>query len=106
MGYKDRVILAADLLHMDPDVLLSKLDPDAPPNDTYTWIGWESEADLGNDDDRDDVYYITIINPEGDEYAIIVHRTCDGKYPLDGPGAQSKVRRAEHIVAALNRDER
>jgi hypothetical protein len=37
MGYKDRVILAAELLHMDPDVLLSKLDP----GDTWGWYAVE-----------------------------------------------------------------
>jgi hypothetical protein len=81
--------------------------PDAPGADSgYGFTGWEAEADLGNDDDREGVHYLTITDPDGEEYAVIVHRVCDGRYPLDGPGAQSKVRRAEHIVAALNRDVR
>jgi hypothetical protein len=81
--------------------------PDAPGADSgYGFTGWEAEADLGNDDDREGVHYLTITDPDGEECAVIVHRVCDGRYPLDGPGAQSKVRRAEHIVAALNRDVR
>jgi hypothetical protein len=75
--------------------------PDAPAIG-YVWVGWEAETDLGNDDDRDDVYHLTITDPDGEEYATITHRTCGGKYPLNGEVAMGKMHRAERIVSALN----
>ena len=75
------------------------LDGTAPPR--YLWTGWEAEADNDNDDDRKDVYYL-MITDAGEEMAIIVHRTCGGKYPLDGSVALAKMARADWIVAALN----
>lgn len=68
----------------------------------YGWFGWDAETDMGNPDDRQEVYHLTITDPDGEEYATITHRLCGGKYPLDGDVAQRKVRQAEHIVAALN----
>jgi hypothetical protein len=68
----------------------------------YQWLGWEPETDLGNPDDRQDVYFLTIADADGDEQAIIVHRTCDGRYPLDSETAWRKEERAARIVAALN----
>ncbi|MGZ4745668.1 MAG: hypothetical protein ACXVYY_01160 [Oryzihumus sp.] len=67
----------------------------------YDWLGWEAETDLGNDDDREGVYFLTITE-DGEELAVIVHRVCGGKYPLDGPVAQEKEVAAQRIVDALN----
>lgn len=68
----------------------------------YTWTGWEAEVDNDNDDDRVGVYYLTIRDPAGEEYAVIMHRTVGDRYPLDGDVAQEKVRRATRMVDALN----
>jgi hypothetical protein len=67
----------------------------------YAWIDWEAETDLGNDDDREGVHYLTIVEDE-EEMAVIVHRTCGGKWPLDGPLAKKKEQDAQRIVDALN----
>lgn len=67
----------------------------------YGWHGWAAETENENDDDREDVYYLTITEG-GEEMAVIMHRLVGGKYPLDGEVANSKVRDAERIVAALN----
>lgn len=75
---------------------------DEPTPARYGWTGWEAETDLGNDDDRQDVHYLTITE-DGEEFAVIVHRTVGGKYPLDGPEAKAKEARAQSITAALNR---
>jgi hypothetical protein len=72
---------------------------------SYNWHGWMAETDNDNADDREGVWYLTIVDPDGEEYAVIMHRLCGGKYPLDGELAQSKVARAETIVAALNASE-
>lgn len=68
----------------------------------FTWTGWHAETDLDNDDDREDVYYLTINSPNGEEYAVIVHRTVGGKYPLDGTVATQKIARADFMCVALN----
>jgi hypothetical protein len=74
----------------------------------FAVYGWEAETDLDNDDDREGVHFLTIAQVEvdgskGDEWAIVVHRTCDGKYPLDGAVAARKLNNAEFIVDALNK---
>lgn len=72
-----------------------------PPQ--YDWVGWEVEPEMTGDGSGDpDKNFITIRDPGGEEYALIVHRTVGGKYPLDGDLANEGVARAEHIVAALN----
>ena len=48
---------------------------------------------------EEDGYYIP------DEIAVIVHRTCGGKYPLDGDLANQKRANAQMIVDALNAKE-
>jgi hypothetical protein len=67
----------------------------------YDWTGWEAETELGNDDDREGVFYLTIRDDE-EEMAIIVHRTRDGRFPIDGPVAKIKEGQAQLIVDALN----
>lgn len=76
------------------------------PQERYTWWGWVPETDNDNEDDRENVYYLTI-GDHGEEFATIVHRTVpdgDGveKFPLDGRIANKKIKRAKTIVAALN----
>lgn len=67
----------------------------------YAVEGWTAETDLDNPDDREGVHYLTVTQ-DGEEFAVIVHRTVDGKYPLDGEVALAKEQRARHIAAALN----
>lgn len=76
--------------------------PDAPAEDSdYSWHGWEA------DEERPGVFLLTIEDPDGEEYATIVHRVCDGLlYPLNGEVALAKMQRADHIVATLNRNTR
>lgn len=66
----------------------------------FDWVGWEAETDLGNDDDREGVYFLTI-RDSGEEIAVIIHRTCGGEYPLSDPVAEEKIHAAERIVRAL-----
>lgn len=72
------------------------------------WYDFEPEPDGTGDGSGDpDKHILTIAVVEkdgsmGDEIAVIVHRTCDGKYPIDGVLANEKRRHAEVIVAALN----
>ncbi len=74
--------------------------PMTPPA-RFTWWGWAEETDLDNDDDREDVWFLTIVD-SGEEMATIVHRTCGGRYPLEGPLGKSKEANAQLIVDALN----
>lgn len=62
----------------------------------YSWFDWEESVDVA------EMYYLTIVDSEGEEYALIAHRTCNGDYPLDGELAESKRERAQFIVDALN----
>lgn len=70
------------------------------------WFDFEPEPEVTGDGSGDpDKHILTIVNYPGednDEIAVIVHRTCDGKYPIDGVLADRKRRIAEVIVAALN----
>jgi len=66
----------------------------------YHWLGWESEADF--EPGRPDTYFLTICHPDGEEYAVIIHRTVDGQFPLDGEVAKGKEADAQRIVDALN----
>lgn len=70
-----------------------------PP--AYHWLGWESEADF--EPGRPDTYFLTICHPDGEEYAVIIHRTVDGQFPLDGDVAKRKEADAQRLVDALNR---
>ena len=78
---------------------------------TVAWYDFEPEPDITGDGSGDpDTHYLTIavVEPsdgsKGDEIAVICHRTCDGKYPIDGVLANEKRRRAQVIVDALNHD--
>lgn len=68
----------------------------------YTWEEFEldesSDAIAGK-------YLITIHDGNGEEVAVIVHRTCEGRFPLDGTVAGAKRDHAQRIVNALNRAE-
>lgn len=66
----------------------------------YTATYWEHEGD--QPDGREGVYYITILDPEGEEYAVIMHRTCNGEYPLGGQVANEKLNRSLELCRALN----
>jgi len=66
----------------------------------FDWTGWESEEEATDGPARPDTHFITI-REDGEEIAIIVHRTCDGEFPLDGEEAKSKEVMADRIVAAL-----
>jgi hypothetical protein len=68
--------------------------------DSYDWTFWEKETDLDNDDDRENVYYLTITE-NGEEYAVIIHRASE-QFPIDGDVANAKILRAQQIVEALN----
>lgn len=67
----------------------------------YHWIGWESEEEM--EPGRPDTYFLTICHPDGEEYAVIFHRTFGGQFPLDGDLAKRKEADAQRIVDALNR---
>lgn len=74
---------------------------DTPP--TYDWIDFEPEPNVTGDGSGDpDKHILTIRDPHGEEYAVIVHRTIGGKYPVDGALAEAKRAQAAHIVEALN----
>jgi hypothetical protein len=81
-------------------------------SDYYGWLDFEPEPDTTGDGSGDpDKFILTIAAGLGtimwpDELAVIVHRTCGGKYPLDGVVANEKRRTAQMIVDALNRDAR
>lgn len=68
-----------------------------------TWNDFESEPNITGDGSGDpDTHYLTIRDEDGEELAVICHRTCDGKYPLDGDLANRKRHNAQVIVDALN----
>lgn len=70
----------------------------------FLWFDFEAEPDMTGDGSGDpDTYYLTIAWPDGEELAVICHRTVGGKWPIDGELADSKRRNAQMIVDALNR---
>lgn len=79
------------------------LEATEPQDGRYTWVGWEAEPEMTGDGSGDpDKHFLTICYPDGEECALIVHRTGGGKFPLDGDAAAQKLNRAQHIVDALN----
>lgn len=66
----------------------------------YTATYWQDESDLP--DGREGVHYIQILDPEGEEYAVIIHRTSKGLYPIGGRSANEKLERSLEICEALN----
>lgn len=78
-----------------------------PADGEYGWMDFESEPDGTGDGSGDPDKHILTIGlwdhgAFSQETCVIVHRTCDGKYPLDGPLAESKRATARHIVKVLN----
>lgn len=67
---------------------------------SYDWTGWESEEEATDGPARPDTHFITI-REDGEEIAVIIHRTCGGQFPLDGELAKSKEAMADRIVAGL-----
>lgn len=67
----------------------------------YDWTDFEAEVDLGNTDDREGVYFLTI-REDCEEMAVIIHRTYGDAYPLDGISSERKRMNAQRIVDALN----
>ena len=66
----------------------------------YTSTYWQHEADLP--EGREGVYFLQILDPEGEEYAVVIHRTENGQFPIGGSLANEKLERANHICEALN----
>lgn len=66
----------------------------------YTSTYWQHEADLP--EGREGVYFLQILDPEGEEYAVIIHQTWGGMYPIGGRISNEKLERANHICEALN----
>lgn len=65
-------------------------------------FGWyDFEAD-DSSDKIEDKFILTIHDPDGEEFATIVHRTAGGRFPLDGDLANQKRLNATRIVNALN----
>lgn len=79
-----------------------------PSEGTVAWLDFEPEPDITGDGSGDpDKWILTIADGLGtsdwpEEVAVIVHRTCDGKYPIDGDLANKKRRNAQAICDALN----
>jgi hypothetical protein len=68
---------------------------------------WTAETELDNFDDREGVYFFTIGEFEDDgsmgrEWAVVIHRVCDGRFPLDGAEAEKKVEQAQFMVDSMN----
>ena len=66
----------------------------------YTSTYWQHEADLP--EGREGVYFLQILDPEGEEYAVIIHRTENGQFPIGGRVANDKLEAANKICEALN----
>lgn len=66
----------------------------------YTSTYWQHEADLP--EGREGVYFLQILDPEGEEYAVIIHRTENGQFPIGGSLANEKLYNANEICKALN----
>ena len=70
----------------------------APSTQRYELGGWEEDISTDAIPDK----YILTISRDGEEFAVIIHRTCKGTYPLDGEVAEQKIQDGALIVAALN----
>lgn len=68
----------------------------------FGWTDWQSEEEELGSDGRAGVYWLEIFGPDEEEYAVIIHRTVGGQFPLDGTVAKEKEARAQKIVDALN----
>jgi hypothetical protein len=65
----------------------------------YLWFDFEEDDST---DAIPDKYILSIEDENGEEVAVIVHRTCGGEYPLDGDVAERKRKNAQMIVDELN----
>lgn len=71
----------------------------------FEWLDFEAEPNLTGDGSGDpETFYLTI-REAGEELSVIAHRTCGGKYPIDGELANEKRANAQRIVDALNASE-
>lgn len=70
--------------------------------EVFSWTDFQPETETTGDGSGDPDKYILTITEDGEEYAVIVHRTCGGRYPLDGELAESKRSRAQRTVELLN----
>lgn len=73
----------------------------------YGWLDFEAEPEMTGDGAGDPEKFFLLIGEwdrgaYSDEVCTIVHRTCGGKYPLDGTIAERKRLVAQHIVKLLN----
>lgn len=69
----------------------------------FYWTDFELESSTtGDGAGEPGKYILTIVGPDDEEYATVVHRVCDGQYPLEGDLAKAKQVRAQRIVEALN----
>ena len=78
-----------------------------PQDGEYGWLDFEAEPALtGNGEGDPETFFIIIGDWDrgafSDEVCVIVHRTCGGKYPIDGALANQKRRIAQQLVAMLN----
>lgn len=73
----------------------------AEPDDRepYVWHQWEAETDLGNENDREGVEFLTIATGDGEELAVIIHRLWGDE--RDAPAKARKEAVAQQIVNAL-----
>src|SRR5690606_7487606 len=55
----------------------------------FSWTDFEADEDISTDAVTDK-FILTILDEDGEEFATIVHRTCDGRFPLDGDVAEQK----------------
>lgn len=103
----DLIDAAASVGHVSAwNIEVGDASPEESP-ERYDWVGWEAEPETTGDGSGDpEKHFLTIRDPGGEEYAVIVHRTVGGKYPLDGPLAEQKCVNAQNIVDALNAQER
>jgi hypothetical protein len=75
-------------------------DPNHPGE--YLWFDFEPETVLSGDGSGDpQTYYLTIADPDGEEIAVICHRTSPD-HPIDGQLANLKRLNAQWIVDTLN----
>lgn len=81
----------------------------AAPDTEFVHFGFAPEPELTGDGEGDPEKHIIIIalrdrNDPSDweEWMVIVHRICGGKFPIDGELAQEKEVRAQVICDVLN----
>jgi len=86
--------LSAIALHRTQQTITKEMS-----NMPYSWIDFEEDWST---DQIKDKFILTILDPEGEEFASIVHRASN-EFPIDGDLAEQKRDNAQKIVDALNR---